>query len=152
MKIVEILDKAVDYSVTDRTKTFFQAEFVSNGRIIKFDADLEYDYTDADDEAAEQRGVWAIAFVQKDPRGGPGRWDVTKGGKEFEVFATIRKIIEEFINEYDPKKIKFTSDKDESNRGQLYYKLFSKLLPPGYSLKKDDSSSRVWDKFEVVKN
>ena len=147
MKLNELLNQATDYTVTEKTARYFQAEFTSNGRIIRFDADQQYEYSEEDDAPT---GVWEIAFIQPDSNG-IGRWDVTRGGKEFEVFATLRKIIMEFFHECQPKEIRFTAEKGNANRANLYQKLFNKMLPAGYTLQRDDDSSKLNSKFMIVK-
>lgn len=147
MKLNELLNQATDYTVTEKTDTYFQAEFTSNGRTIRFDADQQYEYSE---EANVHTGVWEIAFIQTDSNG-IGRWDVTRGGKEFEVFATLRKIIMEFFRECQPKEIKFTAEKGNANRANLYQKLFNKMLPAGYKLQRDDDSSKINSNFMIVK-
>ena len=147
MKLDELLNQPADYTVTEKTAKYFQAEFTSNDRIIRFDADQQYEYNEEDDVPT---GVWEIAFIQPDSNG-IGRWDVTRGGKEFEVFATLRKIIMQFFRECQPKEIRFTAEKGNANRADLYQKLFNKMLPAGYTLQRDDDSSKLNSKFMIVK-
>ena len=147
MKLDELLNQPADYTVTEKTAKYFQAEFTSNDRIIRFDADQQYEYNEEDDVLT---GVWEIAFIQPDSNG-IGRWDVTRGGKEFEVFATLRKIIMQFFRECQPKEIRFTAEKGNANRADLYQKLFNKMLPAGYTLQRDDDSSKLNSKFMIVK-
>lgn len=146
MKINEILDKAVDFEVTESTPEFFQAEFQSNGRTIVFNADKMFDYGDDDDDddgnSRPSKAEWEISFVER-LKDGSAKWDKTRGGKEFEVFATIKKIIELLISKHAPEVIIFTSDKSEGNRAELYSKLLAKQIPKGFKVIRDDSPKNV---------
>jgi hypothetical protein len=142
MKLIELLDKAVDFKITEKTDSYFQAEFVSNNRTIVFDAGQ---IRNDDDELA---GIWEIAFIERDKHG-IGNWSVTKGGKEFEVFATIKNIIEKFLTLYDVKELKFTSEKSEDNRAKLYQRLFTRSLPTGWKLERDDKVSKLNTYFRI---
>lgn len=152
MKLDELLNKVLKYETTEDTPNFFQAEFVSNGRIISFAFDHQFKYDDlAIDADPEYKGDWSCEFNERSLSKGNTRHDVTGSGGEFEVFATLKAILKEFFAKHKPNSIIFDADKGEGSRANLYQKLFTKGLPAGYELKRDDEGGRFNVKFSVVK-
>ena len=133
MKLDELLNKPLDFKVAELTKSFYSAEFNAGNREIRFFAqNEELEYT-GDDE-----GNWTIEFgeVQSDGTMSHGK---TRSGNEFEVFATLKAIINDFIAKCNPQTISFSADKDKkNNRARVYAKLFQKNIPAGWRIDKDD--------------
>lgn len=108
---------------------YFAAEFTSNGRKIKF-------------VASKEDGVWNVEFAEmvKAVRSEFGdtvnhyTFKKTGSGNEFEVFATIKAIVAQFVKEYKPEVFYFTSDKSDKSRSRLYKTLSQKFVPPNYEL------------------
>lgn len=149
MKLDELLSKPLSFKITERTKSFYAAEFVAGKREIRFLAHNESaEYGEDDND-----GEWIIEFgeVTSDGTVAHGK---TQSGNEFEVFATLKSIIDDFINKCDPTVISFSADKDKkNNRSRVYAKLFQRNLPAGWKLEKDETPvahEPVF--FKMVKN
>lgn len=128
--VKEALDKPLPYKIVNKSPKFFNAKFTAGSRDIEFSAD----YTGAN--------YWEISFSELlKKRPGPGARDTTKlsgSGNEFAVFATVKAIIEQFINEYHPSRLTIDSFKGEANRAKLYQRMIAKNLPNGWDMVRDD--------------
>lgn len=126
-ELFEALTDPAPFKVLGRSdEEYFAAEFMSNGRKIKFTADKNDD-------------VWSLEFAQVDnvtgdPYGDRHQFKKTGRGGEFQVFATIKAIIDQFIKDYRPNVMYFTSDKDDTSRSTLYKTLSQKFVPANYDL------------------
>ena len=143
MLISEILSKTLPFTIDEKTKEFFSAEFESNNRTIKFRASLELN----DDE----QDFWEIEFAERvrDRE----HHSLSGSGGEFEVFATLKKIIETFIKEYKPKAVTFSADKTEPSRVSAYERMFTRFKVPGYTFAKDtDKSQTHYQHYKLTKN
>ena len=137
----EALNAPVEYKVTMKTldarrgRGRFTATFVSNGREITFEAE------------EEAKRTWSIAFWQKSEK---SNYDIsiTGGGREFEVFATLKRIMDEFVRFAEPDEIVFTAEKDEPSRIKFYKRLFSRM--PGWKVH-HNTSQKHHDEFSVVR-
>ena len=139
----EAFDKATKYKVVTHNKHEFCAEFESNGRTIRVDIE----------EMGGNFG-WDIGFIEKSGKnGGMGDWAATGSGGELEVFATVKAIVHQFLQEYKPKKIGFASDRSELNRGKLYDRFVKRGMFPGYRLiKRTDDPRQIYDKWVLVRD
>lgn len=70
---------------------------------------------------------WTIDFGYKDPKSGDLNFlDETRDFQSFGIFATLKNIIEEFIDKYHPDSFIFHGNTKLTN---LYIRAFTKLLP-----------------------
>lgn len=77
----------------------------------------------------QSSGLWEIGFTHK------GSFGMTGTGNEFEVFATVKKFLGEFINLKQPEKFKFSADLSEASRVRLYDRLATQVAAAyGYKL------------------
>lgn len=147
MKIDEILSNPLSFKVVERTKSFYSAEFQAGKREIRFFASNE-----AVNYGEEDEGEWIIEFgeVNSDGYVSHGK---TRSGNEFEVFATLKSIIKDFIGKCNPKIISFSADKDKkNNRARVYAKLFQRNMLSGWKLKTDDDpNEHVTTFFTMVR-
>jgi hypothetical protein len=130
MKLNEILGSPAEYKVIRNTPKTFEAEFTSGGRLIRFSALMMH----------PQFFEISFAEITKNPNG--SEYEATKktgNGKEFEVFATVKAILEHFIKEYKPQQMNLDSHKGEASRTKLYQRLISKNLPAGWKMERDES-------------
>ena len=127
MKIAEILDRKVEYTVEIDNDLQFQTKARIGDRIIVFDADTE---------AGED--VWGIVFWQTTLEGKSMRFEITKGGNELEVFSMVRDSMNQFIEKHKPATIKFSADKSRgaTARTNLYDRLLKRFKIPGYTHEK----------------
>ena len=133
--IKEALDKPLPYEVTLRSNKYWQAEFKVGNRLIQF-------------EAERIGGGWDIIFGEMEQReGGYSDGMKTKKtgkGNEFQIFATVKAILDKFIEEKNPIMLSLDSHKGEPSRAKLYQRMIAKNLPSGsyyYTLKTGNSSS-----------
>lgn len=124
--IKEALDKPLPYTVTNKTAKFFDARFKAGDRWIDFTAQL---YPKGE--------YWEITFEEQMERNTTTK--ATGSGNEFQVFATVKAIIEKFIEEYQPTRLTIDSFKGEANRTKLYNRMIAKNLPDGWKVGRDDT-------------
>lgn len=124
--IKEALDKPLPYTVTNKTSKFFDARFKAGDRWIDFTAQL---YPKGE--------YWEITFEEQMERNSTTK--ATGSGNEFQVFATVKAIIEKFIEEYQPTRLTIDSFKGEANRTKLYNRMIAKNLPAGWKVDRDDA-------------
>ena len=124
-ELFEALTDLAPFKVLGRSdEEYFAAEFMSNGRKIKFNADKNDD-------------VWNLEFAEiemSDDKVLRHQFKKTGRGGEFQVFATIKAIIDQFIKDYRPNVMYFTADKDDKSRSKLYKTLSQKFAPANYDL------------------
>jgi len=79
-----------------------------------------------------------------------GSSNVTGGGDAFKIFATVMAQLAEYVEKYQPKRVKFTAEKNtyndsnETARIKLYTRLVKKFAAGlGYSFKTSDMSRGV---------
>jgi len=102
---------------------------------------------------------WDVEFAQVEEGeddydgGAPSQltYELTKGGKEFEVFSFILQCLKELVQKRHPNKIKFSaSKKDSETRAKLYEKLAKKFAAVhGYTMEREDKGAQV--RFTMVK-
>ena len=120
---LESLNSKIDYEVTVETNNRFKAKATINGREITASFSLDDD------------NFWIYEFTEGSNR----TVKLTGSGGEFQVFSFIRELLEEFVQRYQPEGIKFSADKSDKGRAELYYKMLQKLKLPKYELEKDAS-------------
>lgn len=126
----EALDKPLPYKVTLSSSKYWIAEFKVGDRLIQF-------------EAERIGGGWDIIFGEMEQRDG-GYTDGMKTkktgkGNEFEIFATVKAIIDRFIDEKRPIMLSMDSHKGEPSRAKLYQRMIAKNLPSGWKMERDES-------------
>lgn len=142
----EALERALPYKITDNTDEEFYALFKANDRQIRVIID-------------KQDIGWYVEFAElsKHETGGDRhQYTATGKGAEFQVFATVKAVLNDFIKQRKPSLVYFTSDKEDKSRSKLYASLSKKFKPAGYKLIvnppeiMDDMSSGV-EVFAFVK-
>ena len=126
----EALDRPLPYDVTLSSSKYWTAEFKVEDRLIQF-------------EAERIGGGWDIIFGEMEQRGG-GYTDGMKTkktgkGNEFEIFATVKAILDRFIEEKKPIMLSLDSHKGEPSRAKLYQRMIAKNLPAGWKMERDES-------------
>lgn len=131
MKLTEILNKKVDYTVIKATNDTFKTRATIGDREITFTANSTDDGGDDD---------WEISFSEMQP-GRLTTFDRTGSGNELEVFSMVKDSIIEFISRQQPQVMVFTADKSEgnekNNRANLYARLIAKFKVPGYAVERE---------------
>lgn len=141
MKIHEILDRKVEQEVTLDDSENYRTKATIGQRIIHFSAELD------DPEEDE----WAVVFWQTDLNGKGMKFEVTKGGKELEVFSMVKGAMMEFIKKRNPKIIFFSAakGKGEEGRSDLYDRLIRRFKLPNYECEK--RTEEMDDHFYLVR-
>jgi hypothetical protein len=139
--VLEAFDNPYSFSSIDRHKnevglpeSSFSSSFkTSDGTnvIVYFDPDIE-------------RGAWDIHFERETAKGGYSE-NITDQGDAFKIYATVLKIIKQFIEKKSPTKINFSARKIEysgegrntKSRAKLYDRMVNKFSSQmGYKLKR----------------
>lgn len=146
MLLIEILSKAAPFIIDEITGDYFSADFKVNDRLISFIASR---IDDAPDRNAGD--IWELEFSELGKNGDLNSHKLTGKGGEFVVFATLKKIIETFVDNFKPKKMTFTANKAEPSRVSAYEKMFSRFKIPNYTFSKD-AESNTYQEFKLVRN
>jgi hypothetical protein len=134
MKLFEILSKKItDFEVLNDSTLEYEAQAKIGDRVIRF--------LGARMSKEPGQDLWHVEFSEDLPSG-RHTYELTKSGKEFDVFSFIAQCFEEMIKKRHPQTIRFTADKTSgSDRASLYEKMIKKYLK-GYKLKVMDDGSR----------
>ena len=115
MLLSELLDHTYQYEtlfLSNRCRAEFET---SDGRQVKFEA------------ATWPSKTWNVEFgIKRTPDAPFHDYDITGGGDAIKIFATIVKIVDEFINHYSPTEFWFSAD--EASRIKLYDRLSRRML------------------------
>ena len=128
MIISEILNKTPDYKIVKDARDIYNAESIINGRKIVVSIELDDD-----------TNLWEVVFYEESDDSEDVRvsrkFNLTKNGSEFKVFALVKEIVTQFMKTRKPKTIGFSADKGEG-REKLYQKLINKFNVTGYTVDK----------------
>ena len=128
MIISEILNKSPDYKIVKDVRDYYTAESIIDGRKIVVSIEL-------DDDSS----LWEVVFYEETDESEDIRvsrkFNLTKNGSEFKVFALVKEIVTNFIKSRKPKMIGFSANKGEG-REKLYQKLINKFNVSGYTVDK----------------
>lgn len=80
---------------------------------------------------------------------------LTGTGNQYLVFATVMKLMEDFLKEYKPKLLKWNADKSEESRISLYGTMLNrfkkKLNAIGYDIAPASDANRDFADFTIIK-
>lgn len=127
-KLKETFDQPYNYTWTeqDNDRGVWGAEFtLADGNKIKFRADVKDLFND----------IWVVTFAKYNVTSRSNTFKLTKEGDAFKIFATLYKIIKEFISNVKPNGIRIDSEKEfiddntskEGSRSKLYKIMLNKL-------------------------
>ena len=131
MKLNEVLDSKVDYTVNARDNRF-------NTIFKKGDIKVEFYATAVDDSE-----YWEVYFIGFDGDKHTGTFSIINSkGLEFQIMSFVKKSFIEFIERYSPLEVKFTSDKSDKARSSLYARMLkSSASKAGYDFELDTDSN-----------
>ena len=72
-----------------------------------------------------------------------GKYNMTKGGDELRIFATVLKIMTDFLREHKPKFISFAASKEEESRVTFYKRLIRKFIPGTNYIEVTDDTDKI---------
>jgi hypothetical protein len=122
--LTELLQSSYEFELVEKANSYYQADFVTNnGDKVK----VTFDWWSSPE-------LYEIAFYRS------GKIDMTGGGDAIKIFATIVKILQEFIKETNPPFIAFSSKKSETSRTSFYNRLVSKFAAASGYIKVEDIS------------
>lgn len=132
--IKEVFSQPYNYKVVEQDPMTFKAEFTTeDGRHVEF--------------LAVKIMYWSVEFEVD------GKTSVTDKGDQYRIFATIVKIFKQFINDYDPDKVKFSAKKGKirDSRVRLYDRMIKKVISDsGYNYKrKDIGNSMLYMLYQI---
>lgn len=125
MKILEVLEHALPYKWVREDEKFYMVA------MFQLENGLQYEvafYIESDDV------TWELMFNQIST--GKIKSDITGTGGEFQVFATVKAIVEDFINKVNPQAIAFSAK--EKSRVKLYDKFALLFRRAGWQLERGE--------------
>ena len=137
MKLLELFDKAAEYSLKSSPQGTITGEFSvdSHSYHVYFKLELPvtdaamdaYDMEDMEDimSGLEEQPAYGIEFELVDETGKGGRSDITGTGNEYTVFSTVLALTAEVIQSKNPVELHFISM--EKSRTKLYNRLVKTL-------------------------
>ena len=138
MKLFEVLDRHVEWEWKRHNDNYTEAEFRIGRRDVRVMFVIHYNpNTDKMDMEDPPEYLREIIFGSKDKDEPESEYSpkITNTGNEFEVFATVTKIIQAFVNKHSPPALMFKALVSEPSRVKLY-KRFAKVLEKhGYETK-----------------
>jgi hypothetical protein len=119
----ELFDKAAQWKVTHEQINGYVADFQID--------DGQYQVTCIYWGGSK---FWEVFFYRN------GDSSKTNTGNEFQVFATVKEIVDSFITKFKPMQIKFMAENHEPSRVKLYQRIANQLKTKyGFILKVEDS-------------
>jgi len=134
MKLVEVLNKPADWKWFKQNGREHTALFIIDDNKYVWKA-----------ETSDQER-WQVTFEIRGTGGKPH--DISKTGNEFQVFATVAVILDEFVKKVKPDIFWFSAK--EPSRAKLYDR-FAKLITRKHSAYKSDlgvHSNKKYYEFE----
>jgi hypothetical protein len=148
-ELLEVLNQPVDFIITKNTEKNLTAKFVIDDKRITFTANrivipsfVEDGKMDVDE--------WEIQFYEISGGKAPS-YDKTGTGKEFQVFATIKKILEYLIKEKDVKALVFTATEKEKSRVRVYGTMLKRFKPAGFKIETGEDDWIEGTYFKLVR-
>jgi len=136
MNLQELLNtsKFTDFKVTADSPQEYGASAKIGDRTINFGAAKER-------VPFEEEYFWEIDFTEENADKHQSH-EKTGSGREFEVFAFIKKCLENLIKKHDPYMLKFSAVKRDAGdaRAKLYERMIKNYLT-GYKLDKIEGDS-----------
>jgi hypothetical protein len=131
MQIRELFDRPGEISKTDDEESSVRYDgFVGGDQLVVYMREID-------------DSVWTVEFRvggRQDRRG-------DKAGEELQIFSTVIRAIQEFVQDREPQEIMFTAAKQEfgvdTNRAQLYDRLVRRFAnSQGYTYTVSDRDDR----------
>lgn len=119
MILCELFDRKAEWEVTREGTNQYEAKFNVGDYQIVFGAARN-----------DPKSEWSIDFFQKSEHGID--FSMTGTGNEFLIMSTIKEIIQDFINRYQPTSFYFTADRNDPSRISTYAKMMKRYVPPQY--------------------
>lgn len=77
--------------------------------------------------------VWEVNFVERSPEKGT-TFGKSGSGNEMAVFSFVIDSLKEFAARYSPQLVEFSASRKDRTRSQLYQRMISRGVIPGYRL------------------
>lgn len=120
MKLFELFNRPAEINIMTAGIYLFKAAFHVGDRTIVFRGDKN------------SAGIWYLSFYQLGSGFENQVYDMTNDGGEFDVMSTVKKLMDIFIEKYQPKEILFSASKSEDSRVKVYHRMVSRYMPPNY--------------------
>ncbi len=136
MKLMELFNSTYKYQTTAGPGSF-QASFnTDDGSLIKF-------------KSSRFDGNWEISFTSSDENG-DRTYDATNRGDAFKIMATIKAIIEEFLETSNPKSVYWTGEMD-SGHAKLYSRMMANFRHPNYDASERQGKNGSFKVFTLTR-
>ena len=148
MKLFEVLDRTIQYKWLTQGRELSMAEFEVGGKIIRVEFHFMQQGQPEEYDPSAPKSTIDISFNTRPIRGASEYYDedeepdykITGGGSEYEIFATVMRIVFEYVKKNKPNAISFTADDDEPSRVKLYDRFVKRFTASGYKLWKREAA------------
>ena len=148
MKLFEVLDKHVEWEWEHNEAEGGVALFKIGEYYYRVIFEHDHNYYDhaMDDMEHPPEFFTGIMILIRHEDDNQWTSTATNTGNEFQVFATVSAIMQEFIKQHKPEAISFSAHADEPTRVRLYKRFVRKLATIGYHEKFSDRDgvALVW--------
>lgn len=132
--IVELFSQPLPYQWTKHDGKHWLGKFeVPGDKPLKVIVDFAY-FENA------KNGAWTeVAFIVNN------KFELTGGGHALEIFATIGKMFDDYVNMVHPEVLRFSADATEPSRVKLYNRIAKGISQKyGYTLETKSTSLEVY--------
>lgn len=134
MRITEVLDKPAQFKLVNQDDDLYVYQAMLNDK--QLNVVMKYDVNDVVEDE-----TWRIDFSVD------GSQEMTGGGNEFSIIATVLAIVDDFMKKEQPEIVTFAAKQDHKGRVSLYNKL-SKALAGRYGFK--TRNKRIGGEIEYI--
>lgn len=111
MKLQEIFNKPTKYNWSYKSRDNWEGLFAVGE--VEYVVEIELEHEDE-----TNKEVWQMIFGVKGSKTHQQRVGITGTGNEFQVFATVGKMFDDFVKSIKPTRVEFTAK--EKSRQKLY--------------------------------
>lgn len=123
--LIEAFDTPVKGQITAARPNMFKTRAKIGEREILVNA------VASQNEQGEE--VWEVNFVERAPGRGT-TFGKSGSGNEMAVFSFVLDSLKEFVARYSPQQVEFSAARGDRNRSQLYQRMISRGIIPGFRL------------------
>jgi hypothetical protein len=139
--ISEAFDKPYEFRGGKRDNDFYSYKFQPLGPDLMPASFVDVTITGSENADDEDEYIWEIVFSRQ-KKGSKTRYDTTGEGDAMRIFATVIKVVEDFVKKENPKYLSFQAEKDKprggkglQSREKLYSRMVSKFFSKKYTVK-----------------
>lgn len=140
--ITEAFDKPYPFRGGQRDNDLYSYKFVVPDTNLMPASFVEVNITGSENADDEDEYIWEIDFSRQKKGSSKARYDTTGEGDAMRIFATVIKIVEDFIKKEKPKYLSLTAEKGKPSGGKglqsrekLYSRMVTKYFGKKYAVK-----------------